>query len=127
MSWIEEEVELYIKSLFFDAKAEAARILEKLKELKGKGDYSEGRFMALQGLLAAVHEGDREALFIKAKESMNLEEMREVREIIATKAESQLIDDFDRGFSEQWITILDLLIKLKEGSSTTKNREVSKT
>jgi len=106
-----------VRSLFFEAYPEAARLLDKLKELKEKGEYSEGRYLALQGLLAAVQRGDRGALFLKAKEEMTVEELEGVRRGIEARLSSPVIDDFDRGFFEQWIEVIKLLIDLKRGST----------
>jgi len=101
-----------VRSLFFEAYSEAARILEKLKELKGKGEYSEGRYMALHGLLAAVQRGDRDALLLRAKE-LSLGELEEVKAELEARVSSPVIDDFDRGFFEQWIEVIELLINLR--------------
>jgi len=61
-----------------------------------------------------VQRGDRDTLFLRAKDQMSIDEVRQVREEIAAKARSPIIDDFDRGFFEQWVDILDQLAKLKE-------------
>ncbi len=114
MSWIEDKVKQYVRSLYFEAYGEASRILDKLKELKGKGEYSEGRFYALQGLLVAAQRGDKEALFLKVRDQMEVNEIRKVREELSARIKSPVVDDFDRGFFEQWLEVLDQLIELKE-------------
>ena len=113
MSRVEERVEQYVRSLFFEAYAEAARILEKLKELREKGAYSEGRYMALHGLLAAVQRGDRDSLFLRAKQDMTLQELEEVKKELEAKASSLVIDEFDKGFFEQWVAVIELIASLK--------------
>jgi len=71
--------------------------------------------MALKGLLVAVQRGDREALFLKAKEEMTVEELEGVRRGIEARLSSPVIDDFDRGFFEQWVEVIKLLMDLKRG------------
>ncbi|MEM4699686.1 MAG: hypothetical protein QXT74_01890 [Candidatus Nezhaarchaeales archaeon] len=113
-SKVEEKIEQYVRSLFFEAYAEAARILESLKPLKERGEYSEGRYMALHGLLAAAQRGDRDALFNKVKGEVALEELEEVKEVLRARLSSPVIDDFDRGFFEQWIRIIELVSSLRQ-------------
>lgn len=114
-SRLEERIEQYVRSLFFEAYAEAARILEGLKQLKERGEYSEGRYMALYGLLVAAQRGERDALFLKAKEVMTPKELEEVKEVLRERLSSPVIDDFDRGFFEQWIRVIEIVASLKQG------------
>lgn len=113
-SKVEEKIEQYVRSLFFEAYAEASRILEGLKPLKERGEYSEGRYVALYGLLAAAQRGDRDALFNKVRGEMTLKELEEVKEELRARLSSPVIDDFDRGFFEQWIHIVELVSNLKQ-------------
>jgi len=113
LSRIDERVEQYVRSLFHEAYGEAARILDKLRELKDKGAYSEGRYRALHGLLTAAQRGDRYSLFLRAKNEMSLEELEEVKKELEARTSSPVIDEFDKGFFEQWVAVIELLIRLK--------------
>ncbi|MCX8204335.1 MAG: hypothetical protein N3H31_01595 [Candidatus Nezhaarchaeota archaeon] len=111
---MEEKIEQYVKSLFFEAYAEAARILESLRPLREKGEYSEGRYMALHGLLAAAQREDRDALFLKVKAEMKPQEIEEVKRLLKARLSSPVIDEFDKGFLEQWIYVIELVASLKQ-------------
>lgn len=114
MSRVDERVEQYVRSLFYEAYGEAARILDKLSELKDKGAYSEGRYRALHGLLVAAQRGDKYSLFLRAKNEMSLEELEEVKRELEARASSPVADEFDKGFFEQWAAIIELLARLKQ-------------
>ena len=115
MAWPSDLVRRYVRSVYYEAYGEASRLLERLKELRGGDEYSEGRYYALQGLLVAAQRGDREALFLKLK-GQGVEEVKAVREELSTRLKSPVIDDFDRGFFEQWLEIVDVVLEIKEGS-----------
>lgn len=111
---IDEEANLLIRYLYFKSPTEATKTLERLKELKSKGEYSAGRFHALQGVYNAAQKDDKDSLFLKICDQYSVDEVLRVKNELAKRLKSPVIDSFDRGFFEQWLQIIDQVIKLRE-------------
>ncbi|MEM2211863.1 MAG: hypothetical protein QXK12_05595 [Candidatus Nezhaarchaeales archaeon] len=110
---IDEEANLLVRYLYFKSPTEAARTLERLKVLKGKGEYSAGRFHALQGIYNAAQRNDRDSLFLKICSQYSVDEVLRIKNELARGLRSPVIDSFDRGFFEQWLQIIDQVVKLR--------------
>ena len=95
--------------------AEAARVLERLKERMERTEWNRGYFRALYGILLASRYGDDQCVFLLRINLNNKEELQNHRREFLRHARNRLHADYDRGFFSAWADYMRILSKMELG------------
>lgn len=91
--------------------AEAERILERIKQKMHVSDRNRGYFQALYGMLLTMKNTDRHA-FLSTVDLTDKKQQKACKKEFQSHMESQLHDDYDRGYFEAWSDYMRILPRL---------------
>ncbi|MCS7365319.1 MAG: hypothetical protein NDF54_07785 [archaeon GB-1867-035] len=99
---------------YFENYSAAERLLNEVREdFKKRGVWGQGCFMAVKGMIASGRENLSISFFLRAKQS-DPSSLKEMHESLMKDLARENIDDFERGFLEAWLTILETFIEIKK-------------
>ncbi|MFQ5998993.1 MAG: hypothetical protein ACE5KO_06775 [Candidatus Bathyarchaeia archaeon] len=106
--------------------AEAERILIDIKDKMASSIWSQGYFVALQGILTAYKGKDDRYTLINKLDEPN-EKMPILEKEFYDRSKSITESDFDRGFFSAWTDILRFIMKTKIRKGTQPQNQKSET
>lgn len=99
---------------YFGNYSAAERLLSEVREdFKKRGVWGQGCYMTVKGMIASGREELSISYFLRAKQS-DLSSLEEMYGSLTKDLARENIDDFERGFLEAWLTILETFIEIKK-------------
>lgn len=86
-------------------------LLEVINDLNIDGDWGLGITSAVKGMINAGREGDQASFYWRCKNA-NVDELKMFREELVKDLSRDNITDFEHGFINAWITIIDEFINI---------------
>lgn len=99
---------------YFGNYSAAERLLNEVKDdFEKRGVWGQGCFMAVKGMIASGRENLPIAYFVRVKQS-DLSSLKEMHSSLIKDLARENIDDFERGFLEAWLTIIETFMDVKK-------------
>lgn len=99
---------------YFGNYSAAERLLNEVKgEFKKRGVWGQGCYMAVKGMITSGRENLLVAYFVRARQA-DSSSLKEMHDSLLRDLARENIDEFEKGFIEAWLTILETFIEIKK-------------
>jgi len=99
---------------YFENYSAAEKYLNEVKdEIRRRGAWGEGCFAAVRGMIIAGREASPITYYYRVRNA-DLESLAKMRESLVKDLARENIDEFESGFLQAWLTIIDTIIKVKK-------------